>query len=108
MSTYISGPMSGYPDFNRGAFGDAEADIRWAKGEHWPIDNPATLNLGPSATWHDYMRRHIATISTRVSEMVVLPGWEVSRGARLEVDIAHALGIPVMPLDAYLAKERTP
>ena len=103
MSTYISGPMSGYPEFNRAAFHAAEEAIRAAKGRHWNIDNPARIDLGETATWHHYMRRHLTTISTRVTEMVVLDGWEVSRGARLEVDVAHALGIPVMPLGVFLA-----
>lgn len=102
MSTYISGPMTGYPDYNRPAFHAAEAAIRGAKGRHWNVDNPASLDLGPEAKWQDYMRRHIVTIGTRVSEMVVLPGWECSRGARLEVDLAHALGIPVVPLAVFL------
>lgn len=103
MSTYISGPMTGYPDYNRAAFRHAEAVVRDLRGDCWNIDNPAALDLGESATWQDYMRRHVVTIGTRVSEMVVLPGWEVSRGARLEVDLAHALSIPVMPLTLYVS-----
>ena len=94
MSTYISGPMSGYPDYNRAAFHAAAAALRVSRD----VANPAELVLGEDAEWADYMRHHLATIADEVTEVVVLPGWEASRGARLEVHVAHALGIQVVPL----------
>lgn len=101
MSTYISGPMAGYPDFNRGAFHAAHAAIKEMRGMSATIYNPAAVNLGPDATWQDYMREHLPALAN-TGEVVTLPGWQESRGARLEVHIAHTLGIPVMPLDRWL------
>ena len=104
MSIYISGPMSGYEDFNYAAFHAAEAAIRRVRQDA-QIINPASVQLWQGAEWTDWMRHHVATIAREVTEIVVLPDWETSRGARLEVHIAHALGIPVKPLDAWLRTE---
>lgn len=43
-------------------------------------------------------------MSMRVDGIAVLPGWECSRGARLEVDVAHALRLPVLPVDQWIAR----
>lgn len=102
MTIYIAGPMTGYPDHNRPAFHEAAAAIREVKGMDWPITNPAEVELPDGATWDDYMRIAVGVIAREVTEMVTLPGWECSRGARIEVDLAHALGITVLPLDVYL------
>lgn len=34
--------------------------------------------------------------------VVVMPGWEASQGARLEVHVARECGIPVVELDALI------
>ena len=101
MSIYISGPMSGYEGFNHAAFHAAEAAIRRVRQDA-QIVNPASVQLWQGAEWGDWMRHHIATIAREVTEVVVLRDWETSRGARLEVHVAQALGIPVKPLDAWL------
>ena len=93
-AAYLSGPMTGLPDFNRPAFHAAAAALR-AQGH--VVINPAEVDLGPDATWADYMRIHLAEIARRVTQVFVLPGWESSRGAQLEVHVARALGLPVVP-----------
>ena len=62
------------------------------------VGDPAEVDLGPDATWVDYMRVHLAEIARRVTQVFVLPGWESSRGAQLEVHVARALGLPVVPV----------
>lgn len=94
-AAYLSGPMTGLPDFNRPAFHAAAATLR-AQGH--VVINPAEVDLGPDATWADYMRIHLAEIARRVTQVFVLPGWESSRGAQLEVHVARALGLPVVPV----------
>ena len=96
-AVYLSGPMTGLPDFNRPAFHAAAAALR-AQGH--VVINPAEVDLGPAATWADYMRIHLAEIARRVTQVFVLPGWESSRGAQLEVHVARSLGLPVVPVPA--------
>lgn len=95
LRVYISGPMSGYPHLNYPAFFAAEELLRAAG--HEPL-NPARNTEQPS--WADYLRLDLADVLT-ADQLAVLPGWEASRGARLEVHVAHALEVPVLPIDAY-------
>ena len=96
-AVYLSGPMTGLPDFNRPAFHAAAAALR---EQGHVVINPAEVDLGPDATWVDYMRVHLAEIARRVTQVFVLPGWESSRGAQLEVHVARSLGLPVVPVPA--------
>lgn len=104
---YVCGPMTGIPDYNRPAFDDAAASLR---SVGFSTYNPADLSheverLGfhvedvPRA-W--YLRRALGMLlgSTAVA---VLPGHESSPGARLELTIAEALGMPVDRVDRWLA-----
>lgn len=93
---YVAGPMTGLPDFNRPAFDAAQRDLE-AAGHR--VLNPARQPLG--LTWAEYMRRGLRDVLD-VDAVVVLPGWEISRGARLEVEVAERLGAPVAQLDVVL------
>ncbi|SDG21439.1 protein of unknown function, partial [Cellulosimicrobium cellulans] len=95
MRVYVAGPMTGYPEYNYPAFNAAAA--RLAQLGYEPV-NPATHPAQP--TWSDYLRLALAAVVT-VDAVAVLPGWEASRGARLEVHVSHALGLPVVPLDEW-------
>lgn len=87
---YISGPMTGYEDFNRPAFHEMATQLM---GAGYDVYNPADLVL-KGGTWHDYMKAHLPHLSD-CQLVVVLPGWQKSPGARLEVVNAHSLGIPI-------------
>lgn len=95
MGIYLSGPMTGIADYNFPAFNVAAAQLR-AQGLH--VINPAE-SFGGSQThsWETYTRKDIGHL-LRVEEVRVLPGWEHSRGARLEVLVAQSIGIPVLTL----------
>ncbi|MDE2254313.1 MAG: DUF4406 domain-containing protein [Betaproteobacteria bacterium] len=88
---YLAGPMTGLPDFNRPAFFAAEARLRDLG--YSPI-NPARNGLPLRAPWHHHMRRDLGMLLA-CAQVALLPGWETSRGARLEVSIADALGMRV-------------
>lgn len=90
LKIYISGPMSGLPDHNYPAFFAAAEEIR--EQGHEPV-NPAEGAPG-GWTWAQYMRRDLMLLLT-ADAVFVLPGWEHSRGARLECVIAHQLKMPV-------------
>jgi hypothetical protein len=95
---YIAGPMTGIPDYNYPAFNEAERQLRAAG--HEPL-NPARRGLRPGWTYGDYLRHAIRDVLL-ADAIAALPGWMRSRGARLETDIAHAIGIPVVSVDFLL------
>lgn len=79
MKIYIAGPMTGIPDFNRISFNEA-ARLLSEKGHI--VLNPAVL---PDGMKHEeYMTICLAMVE--VCDMVaLLPGWENSTGACMEV-----------------------
>lgn len=92
VSTYIAGPMTGLPEFNYPAFAAAAKVLR-DKG----VDavSPAELDDGSTGkSWDYYMRLGLRALLD-CDEMVLLPGWEDSRGARLERQVAEALGMRI-------------
>nr|WP_286197221.1 DUF4406 domain-containing protein [Variovorax boronicumulans] len=92
---YLSGPMTGHPEFNFPAFNAAAAALR-ARGT--VVVNPAEHGLVDGATWADYVRADIAQLAVCES-IALLPGWSASRGAALEVHNALALGMSVTYLE---------
>lgn len=108
MRLYIAGPMAGHPEWNYPAFFTAEAEL--AALGHDPV-NPARLDgdtveaavaaagtpEAPVHTWEWYLRSSLGNLAA-ADGVVLLPGWQSSRGARLEVHLAQALGIPLFIL----------
>lgn len=91
MRIYISGPMSGLPENNYPAF---HAEAKRLRALSFVVENPAE-NLGPdSASWQWYMRRAVAQLVT-CDAIHLLPGWSTSRGARVEYELARALGMDI-------------
>ena len=88
---YISGPMTGCQELNKRAF-DRAARTTSELGLI-PI-NPHDL-CNPDWDWHRCMRADIAALCT-CDAIMMLPGWEKSNGAQLELHIAHRLGIDVI------------
>lgn len=99
MRIYIAGPMSGRPEFNYPAFFRA-AEALTAAG-HEPINPARTEGRENCKTWLDYMRAALRDIADADS-IATLDGWEHSRGAYLEVEIATQLDLPVRPVEAWL------
>lgn len=92
MKWYLSGPCSGYPGSNRRQF-EIAADMLRERG--YRIINPLE-DEEPGKTWAEYLRADIRALMD-CRGVVVLPGWQESRGASLEVHIAHQLGMQVLP-----------
>ena len=86
---YLAGPMSGIEALNFPAFHKAAASLR-ASG--YDVVNPAEINSDPNAGWNACMRADIAQLVT-CDRIALLPGWEKSKGARLEKHIATELGM---------------
>ncbi len=89
-SVYLSGPMTDLPALNFPAF-FAEADRLAALG--YRVTNPAEIN-GPRATWCQCLRADLRAMLT-CHTLALLPGWERSAGAQLELHVAHRVGMTI-------------
>lgn len=102
---YLSGPMTGIPDFNYPAFRNAARVLRMNDIEVFDPSECFDGNQGlPKEV---YMRKDIEAV-LKSSLVVTLDGWEQSSGAQLEVEVAKACGIPIKRYSDYvqeLAKE---
>jgi hypothetical protein len=96
MKVYISGPVTGMPDNNKAAFEAVEKELRSLPGVKTvnPLRIAEEVRRGArfEPEWEDYMRDCIRELC-RATHITFLPGWENSKGARLEKQIADALGI---------------
>jgi hypothetical protein len=109
--------MTGYPQFNIPAF-DATAER--LRDEGYMVTSPAELD-GPNVreqlmrsesgdprdlpvgtTWGDFLARDVKMLADDgIEGVVVLRGWNQSKGARLETFVAYALcGLPVLRMHA--------
>lgn len=88
---YISGPMTGLPDFNHQSFHNKAAELMLA-GRN--VVNPALNGQPFDATWAEHMRADIRLLMD-CDTIHMLPGWSNSKGARLEWWIAMELGMTV-------------
>ena len=86
---YIAGPMTGLPQFNYPAFHAAAAELR-AQGME--VFNPAEITPPVCGSWGGYMRQAIAQL-VQCEAIFLLTGWQGSKGAMLENDIAEKLGM---------------
>lgn len=90
---YVSGPMTGLPGNNFEAFNAVAAELREAG---YDVEDPADKGIVPGWTWEDYLRFDLGVL-VKCDQVATLPGWRKSRGARLEVRVATALGMSVRP-----------
>lgn len=100
---YLSGPMSGYPEFNFPAFEEAAEELRetyrlQVRSAHEVIHDdggkPGTL------TWEEYIKADL-DILLKCQNIILLQGWHKSQGARVELHTALSVG---MGIYTYLSK----
>jgi len=99
---YLSGPITGMPNLNIDEFQKYEDKF---KSLNFEVINPHKLHTEEETKtfeWHNFMRRDIGAM-TECDFIVVLKGWEKSKGANLEVYIARNLSMPI--IDAITLKE---
>ena len=101
IKVYIAGPMRGKPLYNFPAFDAAAAHFR-ERG--WEVINPAEMDRErgfkedldiPSA---DFLRNAILSdlvAITGCTGIVMLPGWEMSQGANVELALAKFLNLDI-------------
>ena len=88
MKVFISGPMTGYPDFNRGAFMEAE---NYLTGLGLTVFNPAWLFFSDEWSNSDIMAIDIVALS-KCDAIYMLRGWTKSAGSMAEYKFAKATG----------------
>lgn len=109
MRVYLCGPMRGCPAWNAAAFDRYAAD--WEREGHTvlsPVARDRFEGLDPTTATREelaekardgvWLRQVIAEdvgMICEVDALVVLPGWESSSGATVEVALALFLGLPI-------------
>jgi len=102
MKLYLSGPMSGHPRFNFPLFDAVATDLTnlghevWNPAYHDRIRDPECESRpgfadGSSASWFNWstvIKEDIRAV-TEQEGIVLLPGWETSRGANVERGVAE-------------------
>ena len=92
---YISGPMTGLEDWNRPAFDEAESTL---EDMGLATFNPArAFPVKEIECWEECIIRDVLHMLDTNDQWCValLPGWEDSRGARLEAMLAFSRNWPV-------------
>lgn len=90
MKVFISGPMSGYEDYNRAAFMAAEKLLKEAG---FDVFNPAWMDVGAEWTSKELLSIDICALS-HCDAIYHLNGWKNSSGAKLEDDYSLKANIP--------------
>jgi len=101
---YLAGPMSTIPQCNYPAFNAAALDLR---NHGLKIISPAELDdiefvrkvmlskdgsIPPGTSWADLLARDVKIVADKVGGIIFMPGWEKSRGARLEAFVGLLCG----------------
>ena len=94
--------MSGLPNFGFDAF--HEAAQAWRACGHTVISPAESFNGDQTLPKTTYLREDVRIlVCDGIEAVAVLPGWQGSQGATLEVAVARGIGIPV--LDARFPEE---
>jgi hypothetical protein len=93
MRVYLSGPMAGIPEHNYPVFHAHAARLR---EQGYDVVSPAELD-NAGKTWEGCLRTDLREMCT-CDAIALIPGWEGSKGANLELHVAHRLGMEVIHL----------
>lgn len=92
MKFYLSGPMTGLPQFNYPLFAEVSTKLRAAG---LTVFSPhEALGGHGDRTREEYMREDLKQL-LECDAIILLPDWEKAAGAILEVDIADQCGLDV-------------
>lgn len=99
---YISGPMTGYENYNYDFFARTQ---EFLEGQGLTIESPHTNpwppgweHMPPERLWEEMMKLCMIQMD-RCEGIILLRGWPVSRGARVELDFMVGQGKPVYYFD---------
>lgn len=91
---YVSGKISGL-NLNEAKLKFFDATVELCGNNHIPV-NPFDIlpDCKGEPTWEDYMRADLKEMLD-CDAVYALPCWKDSKGARIEVNLALSVGIPV-------------
>ena len=108
MRIYLSGKITGLEkeDYTR-QFARAES---FYKTGGFDVINPVAigeevLKINPKAEWQDFMIRDLEALRT-CTHIVLLEGWEESKGAKMEKAEAEKMGLEIMYLKLFDGKRK--
>jgi hypothetical protein len=91
--------MTGYPDFNRARFREVAEKIR-SFGYH--VHNPGDFTID-GWSWKDYITHDKCVLKEGGFDLIVLlEGWQKSKGCYEELEYAKELDIATWELDAFM------
>lgn len=115
-AVYLAGPMRGYDLYNFPAFDRCAENLR---GMGYKVISPAELDRQAGFSEHaeftpeelvpmmrEFMRRDLNAIIDQCSAIALMPGWQKSSGVKVELSLAHVLGLQV--LDALSGEPMDP
>ena len=93
LKVYISGPMTGLPNMNRKTFAEAE---EWCRQQGMSPFNPGWLLFEEDTAfkYDEMLQIDIAALSL-CDMILLLPGYDKSNGARVELELATRLGLQI-------------
>ena len=104
---YIAGPMTGLPEYNYPAFAAASTQLMLAGYEVFsPHRIDSTQGTQPGSQSWDWYMRHALRLLVGADAVALLPGWQDSKGARLEAHVAECLGMRMRSVDEWLRVAR--
>lgn len=93
MIVYLSGPISGNDPVK--VLRDFKLAEMKLQSEGHTVVNPMEVDHTHDRTWEAYMRRDIVELM-RCEAIYMLPGWERSRGAQIELQLAKSLNFIIL------------
>lgn len=102
MKLYLSGPMTGIPEKNKREFDRCSQALR-EKGHEVVVPEPIE-NADPGTNDYDACLKQDLIDMLGCEAVVVMNGWNNSRGARLEVTTAIQVGMRVANFSDFMRR----
>ena len=90
---YLSGPMTGLPNYNHELFNRVAQEFRQVG---FSVCSPAEFFDGDTTKERKEYMREAVKYMLEADTIVLLPGWQESKGARLEAAIATELDLTIV------------